>query len=164
MKSQWVKWAVCLVFGILTGFFSGGLLLPLVIPFLTNPSETGASGSFFVYLAGGVALLSRVVQVAVAVAVTILLARIDNMKRRIGWGCIVFGAVVIASMASAFATYYAVMREFVDPDMRAEQNMAETFFSWSLDMSLPSIIIGVLLIGGGLLLVVKGRSEARSEA
>ncbi len=142
-----IKWLVSIVFGLLIGSASFGITNPLLLavfglfPATGAPSEPLDSGSL-----DSITLISVILYGVIAVIAAVALARIANLRRRIGWGCATLGVMLLLTAAIAALQ--------IDPAMHtgggADARDANTALFFAL------MIFGLPYIGGGLVLTIGG--------
>lgn len=140
MPSNSVKWIVSIVLGLLIGRASYGVLLPL----FDRLTPDAAGGSADTMIAVGMA-----VWLVVTVIASVLLARIPNLRRLIGWGCVALG---VALMVTIPATLLTVDFSAHDPAIAGTRNANDAntaLFFWAMIFGLP-------YFGGGLALTILG--------
>ncbi|MCR4266553.1 hypothetical protein [Nitratireductor sp. ZSWI3] len=154
MKSVWVRWLASVVFGILAGRLGYGIVGPFILPTL------GADPNWVEDTSGGYGLavaLAVIVQIVVAVVVTVLLARIANIWRLLGWGCVVLGGILILNVVSTAMFSGLTLQDFVEADTRAKNDAATAFWFWVLAMAIPYVASGLVLFLVGFFLLRSGR-------
>ncbi|MNL21896.1 hypothetical protein D3C87_1432100 [compost metagenome] len=87
-----------------------------------------------------------VVWLVVTVIASVMLARIPNLRRLIGWGCIVLGVALVLTIPATLLTMDAGTQNASAADTR-DANTA--LFFWALIFGLP-------YVGGGLALTILG--------
>jgi hypothetical protein len=140
MPSNTVKWIVSIVLGLLIGRVSYGVLLPVILAL--GPGEQAAtSGDPDTMIAAGL-----VIWLVVTVIASVLLARIANLRRLIGWGCVALGAAMVLTIPATLLTMDVGAHATSAADTR-DANTA--LFFWALIFGLP-------YVGGGLVLAILG--------
>lgn len=139
MPSNTVKWIVSIVLGLLIGRVSYGVLLPVILAL--SPREQAASGDPDTMIAAGL-----VIWLVVTVIASVLLARIANLRRLIGWGCVALGAAMVLTIPATLLTMDVGAHATSAADTR-DANTA--LFFWALIFGLP-------YVGGGLVLAILG--------
>lgn len=140
MPSNSVKWIVSIVFGLIIGRVSYGVLLPVFMAL--SPGEQGAAlaDSNTMIVAG------LVVWLVITVIASLMLARIPNLRRLIGWGCVVLGVALVLTIPATLLTMDIGTQNASAADTR-DANTA--LFFWALIFGLP-------YVGGGLALTILG--------
>ncbi|KNE24614.1 hypothetical protein [Achromobacter spanius] len=140
MPSNSIKWIVSIVFGLIIGRVGYGVLLPVFMAL--SPGEQGAAlaDSNTMIVAG------LVVWLVVTVIASVMLARIPNLRRLIGWGCVVLGVALVLTIPATLLTMDAGTQNASAADTR-DANTA--LFFWALIFGLP-------YVGGGLALTILG--------
>lgn len=140
MHSNSVKWIVSIVFGLIIGRVGYGVLLPVFMAL--SPGEQGAAlaDSNTTIVAG------LVVWLVITVIASLMLARIPNLRRLIGWGCIVLGVALVLTIPATLLTMDSGTQNASAADTR-DANTA--LFFWALIFGLP-------YVGGGLALTILG--------
>ncbi|MBB4015144.1 hypothetical protein GGR16_000150 [Chelatococcus caeni] len=154
MASFWSRWVVSLAFGLLvarTGY--GVVALPLTS---AHDIDDSAAGGIRVEIVSVLTLL------LLAAAVTVVLARLGNTMRRFGWGCLLLGAAVLANTAFALLGSEVSLLQILDPATRAENDPVAAFWFWIMIMGVPSTMVGLLLLIGGLVLLRKAPRPVRT--
>ncbi|WP_229006345.1 hypothetical protein [Roseibium aggregatum] len=146
MKSGWVKWLASVFFGIACGHMGYGIVAPFISPILGAGPEwlTDTPGSY-----GLVVGLAVFIQLTVAIAITLLLARIDSNKRLIGWGCIILGTILLLNVLMTILFSGLTLQDLMNTDTRAKSDTVTAFWFWMLVMALP-------ILGSWLILYVVG--------
>ena len=140
MPSNSVKWIVSIVLGLLIGRASYGVLLPLFDRL--TPDAAGASADTMI-------AVGMAVWLVVTVIASVLLARISNLRRLIGWGCVALGVVLMVTIP---ATLLTVDFSAHDPAIAGARNANDAntaLFFWAMIFGLP-------YFGGGLALAILG--------
>ncbi|WP_417221774.1 hypothetical protein [Achromobacter spanius] len=140
MPSNSIKWIVSIVFGLIIGRVGYGVLLPVFMAL--SPGEQGAAlaDSNTMIVAG------LVVWLVVTVIASVMLARIPNLRRLIGWGCVVLGVALVLTIPATLLTMDLGANHASAADTR-DANTA--LFFWALIFGLP-------YVGGGLALTILG--------
>jgi len=140
MPSNTVKWIVSIVLGLLIGRVSYGVLLPVILAL--GPGEQAAtSGDPDTMIVAGL-----VIWLVITVIASVLLARIANLRRLIGWGCVALGAAMVLTIPATLLTMDVGAHTGSSADAR-DANTA--LFFWALIFGLP-------YVGGGLVLAILG--------
>lgn len=140
MPSNSVKWIVSIVLGLLIGRASYGVLLPL----FDRLAPDAAGDSADALIAVGMAMW-----LVVTVIASVMLARIPNLRRLIGWGCVALGVVLMVTIP---ATLLTVDFSAHDPAIAGARNANDAntaLFFWAMIFGLP-------YFGGGLALTILG--------
>lgn len=140
MPSNSVKWIVSIVFGLIIGRVSYGVLLPVFMALSPGERSTALADSNTMIVAG------LVVWLVITVIVSVLLARISNLRRLIGWGCVVLGVALVLTIPATLLTMDIGTQNASAADAR-DANTA--LFFWALIFGLP-------YVGGGLALTILG--------
>lgn len=153
-----IKWLVCAVFGLLIGSASYSITNPLLQIVFGLYQPAGAP-----YVPSDPAALDRmhiagaVLYALIAVAVALALSRIANLRRQIGWGCVVLGITLLATMLIALLQMDPGVHGGSGADAR-DANTALFFFL--LIFGLPYLGGGLLLTIGGTVLIRKNRDKS----
>lgn len=137
MPSNSVKWIVSIVLGLLIGRVSYGVVLPFLMPADSDMSAGSADTLIIVGL---------VIWLVVSAIASVALARIPNLRRLIGWGCVVLG---VALMLTIPITLLTSDLGSAAPGTQAANDVKTALFFWVLIFALP-------YLGGGLALTVLG--------
>jgi hypothetical protein len=140
MPSNTVKWIVSIVLGLLIGRVSYGVLLPVILA-LSPREQAATSGDPDTMIAAGL-----VIWLVVTIIASVLLARIANLRRLIGWGCVALGAAMVLTIPATLLTMDVGAHATSAADTR-DANTA--LFFWALIFGLP-------YVGGGLVLAILG--------
>jgi hypothetical protein len=140
MPSNTVKWIVSIVLGLLIGRVSYGVLLPVILA-LSPREQAATSGDPDTMIVAGL-----VIWLVVTVIASVLLARIANLRRLIGWGCVALGAAMVLTIPATLLTMDVGAHATSAADTR-DANTA--LFFWALIFGLP-------YVGGGLVLAILG--------
>ena len=140
MPSNSVKWIVSIVFGLIIGRVSYGVLLPVFMSLSPGEQSAALADSNTMIVAG------LVVWLVVTVIASVMLARIPNLRRLFGWGCIVLGVALVLTIPATLLTMDAGTQNASAADTR-DANTA--LFFWALIFGLP-------YVGGGLALTILG--------
>ncbi|MEN5162686.1 hypothetical protein [Achromobacter kerstersii] len=140
MPSNTVKWIVSIVLGLLIGRVSYGVLLPVILA-LSPREQAATSGDPDTMIVAGI-----VIWLVVTVIASVLLARIANLRRLIGWGCVALGAAMVLTIPATLLTMDVGAHATSAADTR-DANTA--LFFWALIFGLP-------YVGGGLVLAILG--------
>lgn len=140
MPSNTVKWIVSIVFGLIIGRVSYGVLLPVFLA-LSPGDQAATSGESDAMMLAGLA-----VWLVVTVIASVILARIPNLRRLIGWGCVVLGVALMLTIPATLLTMDIGTHAASAADTR-DANTA--LFFWALIFGLP-------YVGGGLALAILG--------
>lgn len=152
-----IKWLASIVFGLLIGSASFSVTNPLLlIAFgLHQPEGTPYVPADPTALER-MQIASAVLYALIAVAVAVVLARISNLRRLIGWGCVVLGVMLLVTVPIALLQ--------MDPGAHTgggagarDANTALFFFL--LIFGLPYVGGGLLLTIGGAVLIRKSRNQ-----
>lgn len=157
MKSTWIRWLAGILFGVVIGRVSFGIVAPFLSPVLgAEPQWLAEDPTAFHY----VIIAALVIQLVVAVASAVWLARISVMKRLIGWGLVILGAVLLLNIVSTLLFSGLDLGALINPGSRAESDASTAFWFWLLAMALPYTVIGAvgLIVGGILLRKARGES------
>lgn len=140
MPSNSVKWIVSIVFGLIIGRVGYGVLLPVFMAL--SPGEQGAAlADSNTMIVSGLA-----VWLVITVITSLMLARIPNLRRLIGWGCVVLGVALVLTIPATLLTMDLGATHASAADAR-DANTA--LFFWALIFGLP-------YVGGGLALTILG--------
>lgn len=140
MPSNSVKWIVSIVFGLIIGRVGYGVLLPVFMAL--SPGEQGAAlADSNTMIVSGLA-----VWLVITVIASVMLARITNLRRLVGWGCVVLGVALVLTIPATLLTMDAGTQNASAADTR-DANTA--LFFWALIFGLP-------YVGGGLALTILG--------
>lgn len=140
MPPNSVKWIVSIVFGLIIGRVSYGVLLPVFMSLSPGEQSAALADSNTMIVAG------LVVWLVVTVIASVLLARIPNLRRLIGWGCVVLGVALVLTIPATLLTMDLGANHASAADAR-DANTA--LFFWALIFGLP-------YVGGGLALTILG--------
>ncbi|MGE8675423.1 hypothetical protein [Achromobacter kerstersii] len=140
MPSNTVKWIVSIVLGLLIGRVSYGVLLPVILA-LSPREQAATSGDPDTMIVAGI-----VIWLVVTIIASVLLARIANLRRLIGWGCVALGAAMVLTIPATLLTMDVGAHATSAADTR-DANTA--LFFWALIFGLP-------YVGGGLVLAILG--------
>jgi hypothetical protein len=140
MPSNTVKWIVSIVLGLLIGRVSYGVLLPVILA-LSPREQAATSGDPDTMIVAGL-----VIWLVVTIIASVLLARIANLRRLIGWGCVALGAAMVLTIPATLLTMDVGAHATSAADTR-DANTA--LFFWALIFGLP-------YVGGGLVLAILG--------
>ncbi|MDH0734996.1 hypothetical protein [Achromobacter spanius] len=140
MPSNSVKWIVSIVFGLIIGRVSYGVLLPVFMALSPGEQDAALADSNTMIVAG------LVVWLVVTVIASVMLARIPNLRRLIGWGCVVLGVALVLTIPATLLTMDLGTQNASAADVR-DANTA--LFFWALIFGLP-------YVGGGLALTILG--------
>ncbi|MEQ9507806.1 MAG: hypothetical protein RLN92_02060 [Alloalcanivorax xenomutans] len=157
MKSTWIRWLAGILFGVVIGRVSFGIVAPFLSPVLgAEPQWLAEDPTAFHY----VIIAALVIQLVVAVASAVWLARISVMKRLIGWGLVILGAVLLLNIVSTLLFSGLDLGALINPGSREESDASTAFWFWLLAMALPYTVIGAagLIVGGILLRKARGES------
>ena len=141
MPSNTVKWIVSIVLGLLIGRVSYGVLLPVILALSPGEPSATASGDPDTMIVAGI-----VIWLVVTIIASVLLARIANLRRLIGWGCVALGAAMVLTIPATLLTMDVGAHATSAADTR-DANTA--LFFWALIFGLP-------YVGGGLVLAILG--------
>lgn len=138
MPSNSVKWIVSIVFGLLIGRVSYGVILPLMMPLssviaLDSPDTLIVTG--------------LVMWLVVTVIASVALARIPNLRRLIGWGCVVLGVALMLTIPITLLS--SDLGGSISGGTQAANDAKTALFFWVLIFALP-------YLGGGLALAILG--------
>ena len=142
-----IKWLASIVLGLLIGSASFGVTNPLLqaVFGLNQPA-----GDTYVPLDDAalqrMQIASAVLYGVIAVVAAVLLARIGNLRRLIGWGCLALGLTLLLTVPIALLQMDPAMHTGGGADAR-DANTALFFFL---------LIFGLPYLGGGLLLTIGG--------
>ncbi|MFD4838438.1 hypothetical protein ACFWP0_13105 [Achromobacter sp. NPDC058515] len=142
-----IKWLSSIVFGLLVGSATFSVTHPLLLivfglhqpagePFV--PSDPAVMERM--------QLASVVLYALIAIAVAVALARISNMRRLIGWGCLLLGVALLATIP----VNLLLMDPAVYGPSAADARDAKTALFFFM------LIFGLPYLGGGLLLTIAG--------
>lgn len=140
MPSNSVKWIVSIVFGLIIGRVSYGVLLPVFMA-LSPGEHSAASADSNTMIVSGLA-----VWLVITVITSLMLARIPNLRRLVGWGCVVLGLALVLTIPATLLTMDLGANHASAADTR-DANTA--LFFWALIFGLP-------YVGGGLALTILG--------
>ncbi|EHK67608.1 hypothetical protein [Achromobacter arsenitoxydans] len=142
-----IKWLVSIVLGLLIGSASFGVTNPLLQVVFGLQQPAGAPYAPLDDTAlERMQIASAILYVLIAVAAALLLARIANMRRRIGWGCAALGVMLLLTVPIALLQMDPALHTGGGADAR-DANTALFFFL---------MIFGLPYLGGGLLLTIGG--------
>ncbi|MFF7055890.1 hypothetical protein ACFY89_04390 [Achromobacter spanius] len=140
MPSNSVKWIVSIVFGLIIGRVGYGVLLPVFMALSPGKQDAALADSNTMIVAG------LVVWLVITVIASVMLARIPNLRRLIGWGCVVLGVALVLTIPATLLTMDIGTQNVSAADTR-DANTA--LFFWALIFGLP-------YVGGGLALTILG--------
>ena len=140
MPSNSVKWIVSIVFGLIIGRVGYGVLLPVFMVLSPGEQSAALADSNTMIVAG------LVVWLVITVIASVMLARIPNLRRLIGWGCVVLGVALVLTIPATLLTMDIGTQNASAADTR-DANTA--LFFWALIFGLP-------YVGGGLALTILG--------
>lgn len=140
MPSKSVKWIVSIVLGLLIGRVGYGVILPLLMPM---SSVTTADSVDTLVIAG------LVMWLVIAAIASVALARIPNMRRLIGWGCVALGVALMLTIPITLLTSDLAGQGLGATGTQAANDARTALFFWVLIFALP-------YLGGGLALTVLG--------
>ncbi|MEN4917879.1 hypothetical protein ABE485_04355 [Achromobacter spanius] len=152
-----IKWLASIVFGLLIGSASFGVTSPLLqIAFGLHQPADASYGAADAVAFERMQIASAVLYGLIAVAVAVALARIANIRRLIGWGCLVLGVALLLTVPIALLEMDPALHTGGGADAR-DANTALFFFL--LIFGLPYLGGGLLLTIGGAVLVRKNREK-----
>lgn len=151
MSSNSVKWIVSIVLGLLIGKVSYGVLLPLLLAGLPDPDA--ADGDTMMYIGTGVWLL-------ITVVAAVLLARIADLRRLIGWGFVVLGVALMLTIPATMLTMDFSAHQAATAGAQAANDANTALFFWALIFGLPYVGGGLALTILGAVLIRKSREPA----
>ncbi|EKF20480.1 hypothetical protein [Nitratireductor pacificus] len=159
MNSAWVRWPVGIVFGILSGYFSFGIIAPFVVPVFGSHPELASKmpGGY-----EGMMLTAVVVEIVMALVVSVLLARMEKTKRLIGWGCMIFGTILLLNVISVGISAGFQVQDLAQADARTRNDHATAAWFWVIALAMPFISGCLLLYVVGFLLLRRGRKTEAS--
>lgn len=140
MPSNSVKWIVSIVSGLLIGKVSYGVLLPLLMA--ASPEANAGDSDTMMIVGTGIWLL-------ITIVAAVLLARIPNLKRMIGWGCVVLGVALMVTIPATLLTMDLGTHGDVASNAQAANDAKTALFFWMLIFGLP-------YLGGGAALTILG--------
>ncbi|MDS1136237.1 hypothetical protein [Nitratireductor indicus] len=154
MNSVWIRWPISVVFGILSGRLGFGIVGPFVLPLMGEDPQWAADmpGGY-----QGMLVLAVIVQLLLAIVIAVFLARIENIKRLIGWGCIVLGTILLLNVLSTALFSGLSLQDLVEADTRAKNDAATAFWFWVIAMAMPFVGSGLILYVVGILFLRSGR-------
>ncbi len=142
-----IKWLASVVFGLLIGSASFSLTNPLLqIVFGLNQPAGAPYEPLDPVALERMQIAGAVLYGLIAVVVPVVLARISNMRRLIGWGCVVLGVTLLLTVPIALLQMDPAVHGGGGADAR-DANTALFFFL---------LIFGLPYLGGGLLLTIGG--------
>ncbi|WP_332608505.1 hypothetical protein [Achromobacter sp. ESBL13] len=140
MPANSVKWIVSIVLGLLIGKVSYGVLLPLLLAGLPDPNA--ADSDTMMYVGTAAWLL-------ITVVAAVLLARIADLRRLIGWGFVVLGVALMLTIPATLLTMDFGAHQAATAGAQAANDANTALFFWALIFGLP-------YVGGGLALTILG--------
>ncbi len=155
------RWLTSGVFGLLVGLGCGSALYPVLSWLLGLPDPSGLPGAEeqdvrFTLLA----IAALAVQVAVAVVATVLLARVADARRRLGWGCLTLGSTMLLNGAVILLPS-GVLGHLTAAHSGQDGNDAAVAALFVLMLSLPFAVLCVGLLAGGALLLRRRAASSR---
>ncbi|SEJ11891.1 hypothetical protein [Achromobacter sp. NFACC18-2] len=142
-----LKWLASIVFGLLIGSASFGITNPLLqVVFGLNPPASEPYVPLDPIALERMQIAGAVLYGVIAVVAAVVLARISNLRRLMGWGCAVLGVILLLTVPVALLQMDPALHTGGGADAR-DANTALFFFL---------LIFGLPYLGGGLLLTIIG--------
>ncbi|WP_027174330.1 hypothetical protein [Methylobacterium sp. 10] len=159
------RWVISGLFGLFVGWAIGGVIFPAMsalLGMMVRP-EPGIRDAAIPWQGPAIDVLPFLaigLQAAVVIAVTLLLARVPDERRRFGWGCLTIGGAILLN-GIVLLMITGVLGWLLDqPRSGAIGGEASTgFFLLLLGLPYALLCIG-LLAGGAVLLRTRPRWPA----
>lgn len=151
-----IKWLASVVFGLLIGSASFSVTNPLLqVVFGLNQPAGAPYEPLDAVALERMQIAGAVLYGVIAVVVAVLLARISNMRRLIGWGCVVLGVILLVTVPIALLQ----MDPAVHGGGAGARDANTALFFFLLIFGLPYLGGGLLLTIGGAVLLRKSRQQ-----
>lgn len=151
MRSDLVRWFISAVFGLLAGWFSGSAIFVLLAWV-----ESTAIMSWLPWIA-------LAMQGVVTLVVTLLLARLADTRRRLGWGCLTLsGSLVVNGIGLLLFTNILGALFGFGPGQESGEARGPALFV--LMLGLPFAVLCIILAIVGAILLRKRSSQSLSAA
>ena len=153
------RWLISSVFGLFVGWAIGGVIFPALTALIgmmvrPNPGMRDAAIPWPGPALDMLPFLAIGLQAAVVIAVTLLLARVRNERRRIGWGCLaVGGAILLNGMVLLAVT--GVLGWLLDRNPGGASGDEASVGFFLLLLSLPYALLCIALLAGGAVILRK---------
>ncbi|WP_273726327.1 hypothetical protein [Brucella gallinifaecis] len=153
MNAAWKKWLISLVFGVVIARFGYGFFSPAVLAQFGG--ATPVSGNVETII-----IVSFLSQLLIIALVTAFLSRLEDNRKRIGWGCFILGLVVLAGLLATIFVSDISIFGIMQSGTETRNDEMTAFIFWLMVLVLPFAIGGlVLTILGWFLISRKSQNK-----
>ncbi|CAA2145511.1 hypothetical protein [Methylobacterium bullatum] len=153
------RWLISSVFGLFVGWAIGGVIFPALTALIgmmvrPNPGMRDAAIPWPGPALDMLPFLAIGLQAAVVIAVTLLLARVGDERRRIGWGCLAVGGAILLNGIVLLAVT-GVLGWLLDQNPGGASGDEASVGFFLLLSSLPYALLCIALLAGGAVILRK---------
>lgn len=159
-----IKWLSSIVIGLLVGRASFSLVNPFLIMAFGLNDATGSYTPSDAATVDTMQMTGGIISLLITAIVAIVLARIANIRRLIGWGCVLLGVTLLLTMPASMLLMDPSAHQAATAGARAANDANTALFFWALIFGLPYIGGGLLLTIAGTILIRKNPGKADQNA